>query len=87
MDAAIREVKKHQTPFRFLFSVTRRRSTIPLELVLRRWRDQPSEHHLFIETMPFGGVGFSGIGHYYGKAGFDALTHAKSVLISPPTWH
>jgi len=22
--------------------------------------------------------------HYYGKAGFDALTHAKSVLISPP---
>jgi len=40
--------------------------------------------HLFIETMPFGGVGFSGIGHYYGKAGFDALTHAKSVLISPP---
>jgi len=40
--------------------------------------------HLFIETMPFGGVGYSGIGHYYGKAGFDALTHAKSVLISPP---
>jgi len=36
--------------------------------------------HLFIETMPFGGVGFSGIGHYYGKAGFDALTHAKSVF-------
>ena len=34
--------------------------------------------------MPFGGVGYSGIGHYYGKAGFDALTHAKSVLISPP---
>src|SRR6202453_3198056 len=40
--------------------------------------------HLFIETMPFGGAGYSGIGHYYGKAGFDALTHAKSVLVSPP---
>jgi aldehyde dehydrogenase (NAD+) len=40
--------------------------------------------HLFVETMPFGGVGYSGIGHYYGKAGFDALTYAKSVLISPP---
>lgn len=38
---------------------------------------------LFIETMPFGGVGASGIGHYYGKHGFDALTHAKSMLISP----
>jgi len=34
--------------------------------------------HLFIESMPFGGTGQSGIGHYYGKHGFDALTHAKS---------
>jgi len=39
---------------------------------------------LFIETMPYGGVGASGIGHYYGKYGFDSLTHAKSILISPP---
>jgi aldehyde dehydrogenase (NAD+) len=39
---------------------------------------------LYVETMPFGGVGHSGIGHYYGKYGFDALTHAKSMLISPP---
>jgi aldehyde dehydrogenase (NAD+) len=38
---------------------------------------------LFVETMPYGGVGTSGIGHYYGKYGFDALTHAKSVLVSP----
>ena len=28
--------------------------------------------------------GTSGIGHYYGKHGFDALTHAKSILVSPP---
>ena len=40
--------------------------------------------HLFIESMPFGGVGPAGMGHYYGKAGFDMLTHAKSMLISPP---
>jgi aldehyde dehydrogenase (NAD+) len=40
--------------------------------------------HLFIETMPFGGVGPSGMGHYYGKYGYDMLTHAKSMLISPP---
>jgi len=39
---------------------------------------------LFIESMPYGGVGTSGIGSYYGKYGFDSLTHAKSVLISPP---
>ena len=40
--------------------------------------------HFFIETMPFGGVGPAGMGHYYGKYGFDILTHAKSMLISPP---
>ena len=39
---------------------------------------------LFIQSMPYGGVGTSGIGNYYGKYGYDSLTHAKSVLISPP---
>jgi aldehyde dehydrogenase (NAD+) len=39
---------------------------------------------LFVESMPFGGTGPSGMGHYYGKYGFDTLTHAKSMLISPP---
>lgn len=40
--------------------------------------------HLFIETMPFGGVGPAGLGHYYGRDGYNMLTHAKSMLISPP---
>lgn len=40
--------------------------------------------NVFVESMPFGGVGPAGIGHYYGKYGFDMLTHAKSVLVSPP---
>src|SRR5271155_3350004 len=40
--------------------------------------------HLFVETMPFGGTGTAGMGHYYGKYGFDALSHLKSILVSPP---
>jgi aldehyde dehydrogenase (NAD+) len=40
--------------------------------------------HLLVGGMPFGGVGMAGMGHYYGKYGFDMLTHAKSMLISPP---
>src|SRR5215468_2092363 len=40
--------------------------------------------NVFIDTMPFGGVGASGIGRIGGKHGFDSLTHAKSVLVSPP---
>jgi aldehyde dehydrogenase (NAD+) len=39
--------------------------------------------HLFIESMPFGGVGPAGMGHYYGRYGFEVLTHAKSMLIAP----
>jgi acyl-CoA reductase-like NAD-dependent aldehyde dehydrogenase len=33
-----------------------------------------------LSTLPFGGVGDSGIGSYHGKASFDAFSHYKSVL-------
>jgi aldehyde dehydrogenase (NAD+) len=86
MDAAIREVKKHPKPLSgFLFS--RDQKAIDHFLASLSFGGGAINQvniHLFIESMPFGGVGFSGIGHYYGKSGFDALTHAKSVLISPP---
>jgi aldehyde dehydrogenase (NAD+) len=32
------------------------------------------------QTLPFGGVGNSGMGAYHGKAGFDTFTHYKGVL-------
>ena len=47
-------------------------------------RPDESNVLLFIESMPYGGVGTSGIGNYYGKYSYDSLTHANSVLISPP---
>ncbi|XP_067143740.1 aldehyde dehydrogenase, dimeric NADP-preferring-like isoform X3 [Centruroides vittatus] len=38
--------------------------------------------HLTIDALPFGGVGFSGLGSkYHGKASFDAFSNKKSVLI------
>ena len=37
--------------------------------------------HAAVETLPFGGVGASGIGKYHGKAGFDTFTHYKSIFI------
>ena len=40
--------------------------------------------HSLIESLPFGGVGLSGIGKYYGKAGFDALSNKKSILVGNP---
>lgn len=32
-------------------------------------------------NLPFGGVGFSGMGNYHGKYSFDTFTHLKSVLV------
>ena len=37
--------------------------------------------HLINSSMPFGGVGESGMGAYHGKAGFDTFTHYKPVMI------
>ncbi|CAN6929729.1 unnamed protein product [Brassica oleracea var. botrytis] len=36
--------------------------------------------HFTLPTLPFGGVGESGIGSYHGKFSFDAFSHKKSVL-------
>lgn len=34
-------------------------------------------------SLPFGGVGQSGVGRYHGKAGFDEFSNFKSLLIKP----
>ncbi len=36
--------------------------------------------HLASQTLPFGGVGNSGIGSYHGKKSFETFSHYKSVL-------
>ncbi|MFM6134160.1 MAG: aldehyde dehydrogenase family protein, partial [Sphaerospermopsis kisseleviana] len=39
--------------------------------------------HFTVPSLPFGGVGNSGIGSYHGKASFDTFSHYKSVLKNP----
>lgn len=34
-----------------------------------------------VESLPFGGVGMSGMGSYHGKASFDTFSHRKSCLV------
>ena len=36
--------------------------------------------HFTVDSLPFGGVGDSGIGAYHGKSSFDTFSHYKSVL-------
>lgn len=40
--------------------------------------------HVSIETLPFGGVGASGIGAYHGIHGFMRFTHNKAVVLQSP---
>ncbi len=37
--------------------------------------------HLLQHDLPFGGVGHSGFGAYHGEAGFERLSHMKSVFV------
>ncbi len=39
--------------------------------------------HAANPRLPFGGTGFSGMGSYHGKAGFDTFSHRKSILTKP----
>ncbi|MDR3451172.1 MAG: coniferyl aldehyde dehydrogenase [Rhodoferax sp.] len=40
--------------------------------------------HVAIETLPFGGVGPSGMGAYHGIHGFMRFTHNKAVVVQSP---
>lgn len=39
--------------------------------------------HVGPGSLPFGGIGASGMGSYHGKASFDAFSHKRSVMIKP----
>lgn len=39
--------------------------------------------HFLVPELPFGGVGPSGTGAYHGRAGFEELSHAKTVVRRP----
>ncbi len=37
-------------------------------------------NHITLLTLPFGGVGHSGMGRYHGRFGFDTFSHARGVM-------
>jgi coniferyl-aldehyde dehydrogenase len=37
--------------------------------------------HVFFDSLPFGGVGASGMGHYHGEYGYRTFSHAKPVVL------
>ncbi len=39
--------------------------------------------HVANQHLPFGGVGYSGMGAYHGKASFDVFSHRQSIVYTP----
>lgn len=36
--------------------------------------------HFAVDTLPFGGVGNSGVGNYHGRFSFECFSHTKAIL-------
>jgi aldehyde dehydrogenase (NAD+) len=82
LDAAIATVRARTKPLAlYVFSRSRRN----VEHVLRSTTAggtcvNNAMVHVANPYLPFGGVGESGMGHYHGRFGFEALSHARAVL-------
>jgi aldehyde dehydrogenase (NAD+) len=82
LDDAIAQVNSHPKPLAFYFFC---KSKQKQQQVLNSTSSggvciNETVLHVGLSTLPFGGVGNSGMGNYHGKASFDTFSHHKSVL-------
>ncbi len=82
LDAAIAYVNAHDRPLAlYPFSHDRRQVEKILQATLAGGITvNDTVLHFGINTLPFGGVGPSGMGAYHGRAGFDAFSKALPIL-------
>jgi len=86
MDEAIRFVNERPNPLAlYVFS----RSDPTIERILTNTNSggacvNTAVIHLAVPSLPFGGVGPSGMGAYHGRHGFDTFSHRRAVLSKPP---
>lgn len=85
IDEAIKKVKQNSKPLAcYVYSKNQENiNKIINEVSFGGGAINDSMMHLSNHNLPFGGVGFSGIGNYHGKAGFNTFTHDKSILHKP----
>ncbi len=85
IDAVIKKVKEGTKPLAcYVYSKSSKNiNKILHEISFGGGAVNDSMMHLSNHNLPFGGVGFSGIGSYHGKSGFDNFTHYKSILHKP----
>jgi len=82
LDKAIQKVKARPQPLScYIYSKNKKRiKQLLTEISFGGGAVNDSLMHLTSSQLPFGGVGFSGIGQYHGKFGFDQFSHFKSIL-------
>ncbi|MBS3742504.1 MAG: aldehyde dehydrogenase [Candidatus Cloacimonetes bacterium] len=85
LNATIYEVKMRPKPLACYIYSTNSKTVKKLlkEISFGGGAVNDSVMHLSNSNLPFGGVGFSGIGSYHAKAGFNAFSHYKSILHKP----
>ncbi len=85
LDEMIKEVKKRSKPLScYIYSSSKKVvNKLLKEISFGGGAINDSMMHLSNSDLPFGGVGFSGIGNYHGESGFNAFSHHKSILHKP----
>jgi len=85
LDEAIKLVKERSKPLAcYVYSKNRKTiNKLLKEISFGGGAINDSVMHLTNSHLPFGGVGFSGIGSYHGKSGIDTFSHKKSILDKP----
>ena len=85
LDKAILEIKKREKPLScYVFTESKRlRNKILKEISFGGGAINDAMMHIVSSSMPFGGVGQSGMGSYHGKFGFQTFSHYKSILDKP----
>lgn len=87
IDEVILKLKKMEKPLSFyVFSKNKKNSeNIFGKLSFGGGALNDTLMHVANCSLPFGGVGASGIGSYHGENGFESFSHSKSI-IDKPTW-
>lgn len=87
MDEALAIIQQHPNPLSFyIYTSSSKKENEWLKAVpAGGCCVNNSSWHLTNHNLPFGGRGFSGMGHYHGQFSFDTFSHKKAVM-KTPTW-
>lgn len=82
LSEAVAEVNKHPKPLALYFFSNNKRNQkrITTEIQFGGGAINDTIMHMIGTNLPFGGVGYSGIGQYHGKFSFDTFSHKKSIF-------